>query len=668
MPLFTSLQDNFDDNSTDPSKWVSFEDTGTSINETGGRVAVSLPASGGGLYAGYYTENLYDFTNSTVALEITEPSSTSNGLVYMLLSSVDYPFLISLTQRGSTLEHYYVYGFSSSTTTTTFSAVDDRWIRFRSSGSTIYWETSADGFTWSTKRSIVNPAPSLNNMYVEFGGGTHASLGSPMTVSVDNFNTVVTTMSLVSTASGGGAISSSSESATESVTTLGGPGGSATYLTEYQPLPQKDYEYRVFDSDWNYLATWTNEVKSDFSYTQNINQTPSELKISLARSPENRSVGFSALRDQLGAAVLDQNNDTILVQTETANAVGEGTDIDMNYNVKVVAFYGGYEALLDQNGNEVLDENNQSILVQFGHPNGKVVYQGYIADYGLKFGEQSGVDVVVVPHAAEMNQYIFYDGLGNTRVEYNSQDPVLMARDAMDDYISQGGIITYDNESMPLSGQVSSYDFNLQRTKQVVDQTIELLPDNYYHYVDPGENKQYLLQQGSEADHIFWYGYHIKELDLRRSMTQMVNKFVVVGGEVSPGVNLYKYYEDTTSQANWRAGLEIHSDSRIEVSSSAQSIAQRRINAYKDPRWRTSVEIVDATYDIESIKLGDMVGFRNFGNLVDDLILPVVGIKREPHTVTLDLDMTVPNDAKRLEEVKRNVLSEVVRDIPAAPA
>lgn len=477
-------------------------------------------------------------------------------------------------------------------------------------------------------------------------------------------------LTITSTTAGGGEASLFYESAVMDIVSTTNGQGRATYSTVYQALPQKDYEYRVFDADNNFIGIWEN-VTSEFSYSQSVNEAPTELNVDIARSPDNRVVRLDPLRDESNEIITDENGDSILVQTETANAVGPDSDIDLNYNVDVYAFYGGYEPLEDENGSTILDENSDPILAQFGFPNGKRVYSGYLVDYELTYGNRTGVRAIIVPHSAEMSHFVFMDEDGNTTVEYNSTDPVQMARDAMDNYIDQGGTMGYNIETMPLSGEVASYDFKLQTTRETVDKTIDLLPSGYYHFPDPGDNLQYILSKAETPHHVFWYEKHITQLKLKKSLTQLVNKVYFAGGTASDAPegtpDLFKYYEDTTSKNTIRHGLKRISDSRVSLESSAEILSEREISEFKNPRYRTSVTISDAVYDIELIKLGQMVGFKNFGTFVDDLLLQIVSISRQKHTVTLDLDMSMPGEAKRLEDLKRALLSEQIRNIPSIP-
>lgn len=497
------------------------------------------------------------------------------------------------------------------------------------------------------------------------GGINNAGVAPSGSTGATGSLTVYRITEVISTLSGGGLSELVSETATIDIISGGSGGGKATYITNYQGFPQKEYEYRVFDSDGDYINTWK-DIESTFSYNQTMNQAPSDLVVDIGRSPENRRVIYDYLLDNVGAQILDNNSDPIFLQTETANAVGADTDIELNYRVDVYAFYGGYESLIDEFGDEILDETNEAILVQYGAPNGVRVYSGYIADYELRYGEKNGVRVVVAPFAAEMSHYVYKSG-SNTTVTHNSTDPVQMARLAMDNYHSQGGMIEYETGTMPLSGESSSYTFKLQTTREVIDKALELLPSGYYHYVHPGENKQYLLQKSATADHTFYLGKHITELNLRKSITQLTNKVYFVGGGTGTD-DLFKYYEDSASITAFRPGLKRLADSRVTLDASAEALAERELSIYSEPRYRTSVAITDAVYDIETIRLGEMVGFKNTGSFVDDLILQIVELDKQEHEITLKLDMIVPNDTKRLHELKKSLQSEEVRNIPALPS
>lgn len=135
---------------------------------------------------------------------------------------------------------------------------------------------------------------------------------------------------------------------------------------------------------------------------------------------------------------------------------------------------------------------------------------------------------------------------------------------------------------------------------------------------------------------------------------------------------LYRRYTDPTSIANYRRGVQRVTDNRVSVPASADTIVASLINRSKDPRYRSTITISASTYNIRSIKLGHLIGFKNFGNYIDDtsnpIYMQVVRIDYKPDSVTLQLDTLLPSVPKRLEDINRNLNQEQVADNPDAPS
>lgn len=534
--------------------------------------------------------------------------------------------------------------------------------------STWLWDFG-DGTTSTAKNPektyTVNGTYTVKLTATNSAGSTTETKADYITVTTKKY-----TLDLAGLVSGGGEGAPFSEWASVDLYGSAIGGGQASFFTVYRALAQKDYEYRVFDEDWSYISTWANEVTSEFGYEQRLNENASELMVSLGRNPENRKVVYESLMDTTGTIITDNRGDAIVLHTETPNAVGPGTDVRENLNVEVYAFYGGYEALLDHLSDPILDTDGENILTQFGAPNGRRVYSGYISEYELAYGEQTGVEVTLVPHTTELSHYIFKDG-DKTSVKYLNTDPVQMARDAMDNYIDQGGYIQYSELSMPLSDQETDYEFKLQTTRETIDKATDLMPSGWYNFPHPGENLVYMREKSPVPDHVFYLRKHLTDLKLRRSISGLVNEVYFTGGEFNPdsqpGVDLLKYYKDQESIDTYRRGLQRFSDSRVTLESTAQILSEAHIESYKSPRYRTTVTITDVVYDIENILLGDVVGFKNFGTFADSLALQIVAIRRHKHSVVLELDTMLTTQAKRLDTLRRQIEQEQIRNIPVQP-
>ncbi len=164
-----------------------------------------------------------------------------------------------------------------------------------------------------------------------------------------------------------------------------------------------------------------------------------------------------------------------------------------------------------------------------------------------------------------------------------------------------------------------------------------MAPYDWYWYVGLGDDTVYLQDKPTTASQTFILGKHIQELNLEYSIEDITNVVYFTGGEVSADVNLFKKYTDATSITNYRRGLNRITDNRVTLAASADLISNAEISREATPRYRTSITILDKVYDIEDIKLGQLVAFRNFGNYIDALTLQIVGLHYEPDKVTLQL-------------------------------
>lgn len=135
----------------------------------------------------------------------------------------------------------------------------------------------------------------------------------------------------------------------------------------------KIYNYKIYDSDGNYIKTWGAEVLSDPTFSMTINGTPGELLIKLPRAFDN---------------------------------FGEGDDVALNNIVEVYC----YDA--------------DSV-------NGELIYSGYISAYQPVVETDEYLEVTVLSEAAQLSRLILRDSTGSTNIAMNSYDPATMMKTAI---------------------------------------------------------------------------------------------------------------------------------------------------------------------------------------------------------------------------------------------
>lgn len=220
------------------------------------------------------------------------------------------------------------------------------------------------------------------------------------------------------------------------------------------------------------------------------------------------------------------------------------------------------------------------------------------------------------------------------------------------------------SDSIATTGTQVSYTFRNNTYKEVLDKVLELMPSDWYYRVGLGDNTVYFRERSNTPQHLFYLGKHIKSLDLKGSIMDVTNHVLFTGG----GDPALYIEEKQAPAARTRRGLEIISDSRVTLDTSARIIAQGKIDAGNKMQNRSTIEILAKQYNIEEIQVGHVVGFRNFGNDIDGLELIVAGLSYSPDVVQLALERKPPTVNKRLQDVVRNLNVQENNNTPAAPS
>jgi hypothetical protein len=183
-----------------------------------------------------------------------------------------------------------------------------------------------------------------------------------------------------------------------------GQAGGEVYIADTgQETPQKKVRYLVFDSDNNFVGEWTKNVLSEISFKRQINNPLSTMDVRLGRTELTQSVITEPLLTEDDEPILTEGDQPILVDIVAALGLGAGTDLDLNFNVDVVAYWGTYEPLLTEDDEPILTEDDRYILVESGEPNGRTVFSGYVSDWELDFGTDDVINVPLLNHGNELN-------------------------------------------------------------------------------------------------------------------------------------------------------------------------------------------------------------------------------------------------------------------------
>lgn len=264
--------------------------------------------------------------------------------------------------------------------------------------------------------------------------------------------------------------------------------------------------------------------------------------------------------------------------------------------------------------------------------------------------------------------FIVQGSSGNRTLTFSANDPSTIIKRILDQLNTQGGLVTYTSDTIDLTSTSVSYSYKLQTILEGVNKVLTLSPDGWYWYVDVATNYLHFHRAGISAEHLFVLGKHINALNIEYSAEQLVNVVYFSGGNTGSGSNLFTVAQNAASVSKYGQWLNRVSDNRITDSTTAGVITSGELASRGDPVFQTTVVVLAADYDIETIAVGDMVAFRNFSNLIDTLLFQVVSITRTPTTASLSLGTLPPRQSSEFDKMKRQLdLLETI-DNPSAPS
>lgn len=674
MALLGTLFDDFDNNSLNNSLWGIVEEGSATHTEQNKQTEFDLPASAtAASLAQLFSDNTYDMTGSGMYAQITEVPNPATHANLEFMFQVDASNSVRwVYEFGTLFAQRLVGGVVTTITSFAYNGSTHAWWRIRQSGGVIFWDTSTDGQNWTNRASWTHTF-AITSGEVAITCYCYQNETNPGGAALDNFNLNVHIGEAVDF-DGESDMSADAKSIFHvDAITIDGEGDLLGLVrrTSFSSLThRKSFEYKVFDKDGNYITSWP-DVISDFGFNQEINTAGSAVQIQLARSIDTPVAQVEDLHTESSEELQTEAAETLQADYKSPNRVGPGTDVAVNNRIEVWVYYGSVEELTDQTNDLILTQDDETILLSVGAPNGMCIFKGIIQEYEADYGNDNTVTVQVASHGVQLDNYVLKNG-ETINVDYFSVDPAHIVRDALDNFGAQGGEVSHTPASVKPTGSIITQKFQLNTILEVLKQAVVNAPSNWFWYLDMGENNIYYQPKPSSVSHRFKLGRDIKQGKFKESIADLVNLVYFMGGnqaaEGDPDDYLLKKYSDATSITEFGQGLERKNDQRFTDEDSVTLLSMADINAKKNSRHAGLVEILSSDYDIESIRLGHLVGFANFGNFIDTLELLVAGTQYKPDSVILKLELVPPDVPKRVEDIKRNLQVTQQLNAPDAPS
>lgn len=263
--------------------------------------------------------------------------------------------------------------------------------------------------------------------------------------------------------------------------------------------------------------------------------------------------------------------------------------------------------------------------------------------------------------------FVTKSGVPTTTTTYSSDDPVTeMMAGILTDYNNRGGYIT--ERDFDATGLSLTYTFNSATIFDALKKVIELSPAEYYSYIDLGTAEMDILPTSTAPDFYVVKGKDINELDIGLTIEQVKNYLLFSGGDTGGGVNLYRDYQDSASASNFGLRTVPQTDNRVTLAATANAIGETFIEENAAESQETSITVLNESIDITLLTPGKTVGFKNFGNFIDQLVLQIVRREYNPDSVTLTLGRLPATLSAEVQRINRDLLNEQTVANPSSPS
>lgn len=250
---------------------------------------------------------------------------------------------------------------------------------------------------------------------------------------------------------------------------------------------------------------------------------------------------------------------------------------------------------------------------------------------------------------------------GATTRTFNSVDPSNILKQVIDFARLRGARVSYDNDSIENTNTQVSITFKSNTIAECIDAVLKTAPADWYYYYDYGDNMIHLHSRPTTPARYYTRGRDVVKLKIKRTIEKLVNEVLFSGGG-NPA--LTTRLTDQIKINDYRRALSKLSDNRVTVQSTAALLSQALIDQYGLPLYSGSLTVIRVEdFRIEEVNVGELSGFINFGQMVDELDLQNLGITYYPDRLEIDLNLLTPAVTKRIEDIKRNLaLVEHVND------
>lgn len=332
-------------------------------------------------------------------------------------------------------------------------------------------------------------------------------------------------------------------------------------------LTGKGFIHKVYDQSGNYLTTWNPEKENMNipSFQWSINSGLGNMTVELARS------------------ITD---------------FGEGSDVKL--------------------GNRIM-----TYILDDDHHLGTKIYDGKIMNYEVIVNDngENYIRIEVYSQSTTLQDRMLKAG-NNTTITYSTTSVSEIVKDILNKY---NEIIQYTTDSINLDTDSITYVFKYITYLEALKKCLEMCPAYWYWYIDPDNIFWLQPADWDKTDHTLFLGKQISSISASNSMENLYNSVYFLGG-IPSGLttNLYKKYDNSSSQSEWGIRDYQMRDTRVTTAATTQKMADKFLNEHASPETVIRIKVLDNSidlnkgYDIESFKPGQIIWIKDPKTSIDE--------------------------------------------------
>jgi len=253
--------------------------------------------------------------------------------------------------------------------------------------------------------------------------------------------------------------------------------------------------------------------------------------------------------------------------------------------------------------------------------------------------------------------FSLYESPGDYKRAFYSQDPSDILRELIDFAQKQGARCRYTESSIENTDTKVTIRFNDVTTiSEAIAAVFKSMPADWHYYYDYAENIVHAHPRPTTVKRKLQRGKNvIGTPKLVKTIEELVNDVIFIGGEKADGKTLVVAGRDDRSIAEIRRGFKKLSDSRYKDETSAKLVVEGEIQRGSKPVFSGEATFASPKYEALDIHLGELTQYQGFSATMDAPEMQIVAITQKLETAELKFNILRPRLSKRIQDLKRNM-------------